>query len=199
MSVTIYVEGGGSESFDQCRQAFRLYCDKLEPRRAPRIKACGGRSQAYRDFCIAVGQAEVGDRIYLLVDSEDPITAKNKWSHLAGRPGDGWLPPLGIGEENVFLMVTCMETWFLADKSAVIAYYAGDHLLEQHLACNPAVELIPREEVQRKLLAATALCARKGRYHKVNHGFAILPMLNPATVESVSPRAREFNDFIRKL
>jgi hypothetical protein len=199
VSVTIYVEGGGADSFDECRKAFRIYCEKLAPNKMPRIKASGSRSEAYKDFCLAVKQAEAGEQIVLVVDSEDPVLAQGKWQHLSQRPGDGWTTPPATGEANIYLMVTCMETWFLADKDAFVAFYEGDRILVKHLACNPEVESIPRGDVQDKLAAATAQCTKRGPYHKVRHGLAILPTLNPAIVEVRAPHAREFNDFIRAL
>ena len=109
VSIALYVEGGG-DSKDlktMCRRGFRMFVEKAGLKgRMPRISACGGRQNTYESFATALN---VGDRIpILLVDSEDPLTAANRWEHLRNR--DGWARPNGASNDHCHLMVPPLGT-----------------------------------------------------------------------------------------
>ena len=81
----------------------------------PRIVACGSRGDAYDDFMTAIRKAEAKDFIVLLVDSEQAVLhGDGPWAHLSKR--DGWTQPRNASDENVQLMVRCMEAWFVAES-----------------------------------------------------------------------------------
>ena len=120
MKVKIYVEGGGDNRNQQkkCREGFRrFFCKAGLKGKMPSIVACGGRSNAFRDFEIAIKKAKAGEFVVLLVDSEEAVNSvSNPWKHLKERKGDGWKKPEKADDESVHLMVQCMEAWFLADR-----------------------------------------------------------------------------------
>ena len=85
------------------------------------VIASGDRVSTFRDFCEALRQHR-DDYIILLVDSEGPV-GKSPWQHLAERVGDQWRRPDAVADDQAQLMVEVMESWFFADKAALIAYY----------------------------------------------------------------------------
>ena len=189
MKVCVYVEGGGpnasGHATSACRQAFRLFLDKvLIDRRKPRIVACGSRDDAYRDFCRSL-KYDTDTFAVLLVDSEDRVASgKTAKEHLHGREAH-WKEMMPDGQ--VYLMVQCMESWFLADKSALKEYY-GEKCNLSALPANPKIEDIPKKGVMRGLALATK-ATRKGPYHKTRHGFDLLERVDAAEVAKASPHA----------
>jgi hypothetical protein len=189
VSVHLYVEGGGSQHSTKaaCRKAFRLLIDKtIGDLPKPRIVACGSRTEAYKDFCRSL-QNEPDVYAFLLVDSEGPVAAGSKRvEHL--RAKDGWRPDLL--EDQVHLMVQCMESWFLADKRAVAAYYRHG-FDERALPPNQHVEQVPGHDLMRGFQMATKNTA-KGSYHKTKDGFALLALIDPARLRTQSAHADAF-------
>ena len=187
VSIALYVEGGG-DSKDlktMCRRGFRMFVEKAGLKgRMPRISACGGRQNTYESFATALN---VGDRIpILLVDSEDPLTAANRWEHLRNR--DGWARPNGASNDHCHLMVQVMESWFLADRSALESFY-GQGFQVRALPGNPSVEKISKADILHALDRATRNTTKKS-YDKGSHSFAILAKISPSAVESVAPSAK---------
>jgi hypothetical protein len=193
VSVHVFVEGGGPHKKTQteCRKGFRLFFEKVlgdKPR--PRISACGSRDEAYRDFCRSL-QHDEDTLAILLVDAEDPVVAgKTPCAHLRDR--DQWTCPMPV--QQVYLMVQCMESWFLADRPALEEYY-GHGFKANGLPGNQNIEAIPKPDVMEGLSRATK-DTDKGEYHKTRHGFAILERIDPVMVRDRSPHARAFLDFL---
>jgi hypothetical protein len=128
--VKLYVEGAARDSaLDRslCRQAFANFFS-ADPRlkgRLPRTVPCGGRNAAYDAFVAAVRNPEPGVLPLLLVDSETAVRAEQTvWQHLKSRPDDNWDKPEGAGDQQVFLMVQVMESWFIADREALRLFSA---------------------------------------------------------------------------
>ncbi len=190
----LYVEGGGTSKSlrTSCREGFRRFLEKAGLRgRMPRIVACGSRRQAYDDFVTA---QRAGDGLaLLLVDAEAPVEARGPWEHL--ERCDRWTRPENVRDEHCHLMVQAMESWFLAGKSSLIAWY-GEGFQESALPANPRVEDIPKADVLDGLSRATR-ATQKGPYEKGRHGFEILARLDPERVKSAAPYARRFLDFLR--
>ena len=128
MKIKVFVEGGGETNLlrRKCRQGFSNFFRKAGMEgRMPSVVASGSRREAFDDFCAAVRSPGKYDFIMLLVDSEDPVVAgSNSWQHLKAR--DNWDQPSGATDDQVHLMVQCMEAWFLADKDCLVAYYGND-------------------------------------------------------------------------
>ena len=196
MSVRVYVEGGGdykhNDTATACRRGYRELFEKLSlPARRFSVHAGGSRRQTFRDFGKAVRQ-QTGDFVMLLVDSEGPVVAPGAWAHLRVR--DGWQPPAGVIEDQAHLMVQCMEAWFLADREALTEFY-GPEFLAGSLPGQPNVEQIPKRSLLPKLKHASKQTP-KGPYHKTQHGFALLALINPQRVREASPHARRLFDVL---
>lgn len=162
----------------------RTFLQKAGVKRLPRIVACGGRTEAYKDFRIALGQKT--DAI-LLVDSEGPVDETNRWAYLKRR--DGWEKPPGATEEQCQLMVQQMESWFLADVEALADFY-GQNFQRKSLPASKAPETVDRTQVVKALEKASER-TRKGPYHKGNHQCEILGRLDPSLVREKCPHCEE--------
>ena len=197
MSVCVFVEGGGPHAKTQtaCRKAFRLFFEKaLGDLQGFRVEASGSRDEAYRDFCRSLDDNS-GTFPILLVDSEDPVPAgRNARAHLQDHDKH-WTR--AIPDEQVHLMVQCMEAWFLADIQAVVLYYERQ-FKESALSGNPNIEAIPKQDVMNKLHNATRATS-KGPYHKTRHGFDILERIDPGRVRQRSVHADALFTFLATL
>jgi hypothetical protein len=151
--------------------------------RMPRLVASGGRGAAYGDFRAAL-QAAGGDGwIGLWIDSEDPMShPEAAWAHLAAC--GGWEQPKDACDDNVLLMVTCMETWLIADRASLTEHY-GAKLGVSALPPVQALESRDRHAVQDALAKATALCTNS--YEKGKRSFALLARIEPSAVEKHCP------------
>lgn len=162
------------------RQAMRTFLQKAGVKRLPRIVACGGRTEAYKDFRIALSQKT--DAI-LLVDSEGPVNEPTHWAHLKRR--DGWEKPPEATDEQCQLMVQQMESWFLADIEALADFY-GQNFHRKSLPTSKSPEAIDRLQVMKGLEKASER-TRKGPYHKGNHQCEILERLDANLVREKCP------------
>lgn len=191
--VKIYIEGGGDQRKlkNECRHAFSEFFRQadLTPHK-PKLVACGSRNNAYDDFCIATRNAASNNTIpFLLVDSEAPVEAKHSaypWNHLEAC--DAWSKPDGVGQNQAHLMTQCMESWFLADKTALAEFF-GQDFNEKSLPIRPDIENVPKEDVLAALKKATSK-TQKGPYGKGVHSFKILETVNPSKVTEASPWAK---------
>ncbi len=195
MSVRIYVEGGGPASYDNCRKGFSEFFKRIVgDGNMPRVIACGSRDAAYKDFCQALKQHTTQTNV-LLVDSEDEIVDLDCWVHLTNR--DKWPRPSIAAPDNAYLMVRCMESWFLADKDALVKFYGRDFKVNA-LPNALEIESVSKTDIEHALDQASKPTT-KGRYHKVRHGFDILASLDPAKVSRSSPHAKRLIDFLASL
>lgn len=192
--LRLYVEGGGDAGLlhDECRKGFRLFLERAGMKGAmPRIVACGSRNNAFERFQLALRQ---GLAAMLLVDSEGPVATDSPWGHLAQR--DQWSKPAGAREEDCHLMVQCMESWFLADRRTLEAFFGqGFHGGSLPASATP-VESVAKGEVLRALGDATRHCRSKGAYGKGRHSFDLLGRIDPERVRAASPWA---DRFVREL
>jgi hypothetical protein len=168
--VKVYVEGGAQDSALErslCRQAFSRFfsADPLLKGRLPRTVPCGGRKAAYDAFLTEVQNPKPGVLALLLVDSEIGVAKGNTvWGHLKTRPGDEWDKPQGVTDDQVFLMVQVMETWFIADRDAMKLFFGAD-FRHASIPAWPNLEEIPKQSVYESLEKATANCGAR-RYAK---------------------------------
>lgn len=194
MRIKIYAEGGGDTNAlkTKCRQGFSEFFRKagLEGR-MPRIVASGSRQDAYDDFCMALKKAGNGEFIILLVDSEDPVAdGAGSWEHLEDR--DNWDRPAAADDSNAYLMVQCMEAWFIADHNTLAGFF-GQDFNAGALPAREDVENIRKPDLYTALENATRMC-RKGKYGKGRHSFDILAQLDPMKVTAASPHAKRLVD-----
>ena len=194
MTATLYVEGGGDGRSlrGRFREGWREFFRSAGVDGRVKIVRGGGREQTFRRFATA---AASGGAALLLVDSEEPVAAKHTiWQHLGAR--DGWARPRGAGDDQAFLMVQVMETWFLADREALRAYF-GDRFQAKAIRDWPDLEDVPKATVFEALERATASCGRS--YAKGRVSFELLARINPARVEAACPHARSLLDRLRAL
>jgi Domain of unknown function (DUF4276) len=186
VSIRIYVEGGFEGSTKaNCRRAFSVFFGKVIPQASFRVIASGDRAAAFRDFTSALRQHRA-DFVVLLVDSEEPVSAA-PWVHLGQRAGDNWSRPDGVEEDQAHLMVQVMEAWFLADPTALAAFY-GQGFLRNSLPGQRNIELISKQVVFDALRHASRK-TQKGEYHKTRHGFELLEAIDPKLVRQCSIHA----------
>jgi Domain of unknown function (DUF4276) len=198
VSAKIYAEGGGpGQLYDSLfRAAWReFFLSAGLEGRLPRVVRGEGRSQTFDLFVTAVQNPRAGEVPLLLVDSEDPVQAgRTVWQHLKAR--DNWDKPPGSGNDDAFLMVQVMETWFMADRQLLRDYF-GAALREQHLPQWPVLEAVSKSSVFAALNQATANCTKA--YAKGKVSYELLSRLTPTLVEAACPRAKTLLDKLRNL
>ena len=209
MSVTVYVEGGGDRAQlqAQCRKGFQELLEKAKfGDRLPRVVACGARNDAFRDFKTALRKrVEREDDEYpiLLVDSEYPVADDNQpdanpsgaWRHHSGPP-DHWTRPSCAEDDQAQLMVTTMETWLLADKQTLIAYFFptsmnGNAMNASALLPDSDLESRRKKKLSDALRNATQ-SSSEDRYRKGKHSFDLLGRIRPKELKSKLPHFRRF-------
>ncbi|OLN30822.1 DUF4276 family protein [Desulfosporosinus metallidurans] len=192
-TVKLYIEGGGEQNRlkRECRRAFASFFERVGFRgRMPRVVACGSRNEAFRDFCSSLKSADRTKEIaFLLVDSEDAVVEElqNKpWEHLRNR--DHWTQPDAATNEQVHLMIQCMENLFLADTEALRRFF-GQGFNSNALPSNTNIERIAKSDVLRSLENATRH-SQKGSYGKGDHSFKILEEVDAMKVVNASSSAK---------
>lgn len=199
MNVKIYIEGGGDSKLQhvQCREGFRKLFGKAGfTGRMPGTFAGGGRGSTFDAFKTAVA---AGDKVaypVLLVDSEDPVDTMTDWEHLQFR--DKWERPTGVADEQAQLMVTCMETWIMADRTALDQVF-GPQLQMSALLPETSLERRSRDVVQNALQHATRACGRDRAYSKGRRSFQALSHLNSATLKLCLPHFRQLIETLERL
>ncbi len=186
MSAYIYIEGGGDskEIRTRCREGFRRLLERCGFRgKMPRLVACGGRGATFDDFVTAHASAKAGDYVALWVDSEDPMAdIKKAWEHIKDR--DNWDAPADSDDEQVLLMVTCMETWIVTDRTTLRSHF-GALLQTSSLPALTNMESRKRGSVQDALAQASRNC--KNAYTKGRRSFEILGKIKPAALREHLP------------
>jgi hypothetical protein len=199
--VKLYVEGGAQDSnFERslCRQAFAQFfaADSRLKGKLPRTVPCGGRKAAYDAFVTEVRNPKSGVLPFLLVDSESLVArGKTVWEHLKSRSGDEWEKPEGVTDDQAFLMVQVMETWFIADRDAMKRFFRED-FRDAAIPAWPNLEEVPKRAIYESLEKATADCGPR-KYAKGRLSFELLATVSPVKVEAGSPHAREFFEQLR--
>ena len=187
VTATLYIEGGGSTNSLEVRfrKGWKAFFDVAGVGARTKIVRGGSRADTFKLFAAAVG-GNRGDTLpLLLVDSEGAVQAAHSpWQHLQAR--DGWRKPDGASDNQAFLMVQFMETWFLADKDGLRRYF-GDGFSERAIRQWPDLEAVPKETVLRALSQATTAC-RKG-YEKGRTSFELLAHIDPSRVKAACPHA----------
>lgn len=202
--VKLYVEGGGDTAAlkTACREGFTEFITKAGIKKRPRVVACGGRRDAYESFCTAIAQ---GEEAVLLVDSEIAVSAAHQagnldqwlpWAHLLQR--DNWSKPNGSKDIDCHMMVQVMESWFLADRGTLQAFFDPGFNANALPAAANSVEGVAKAAVYSALQQATKSCKTKAPYGKGEHSFKLLAKIDPAKVAAASPWAKRFVDELKK-
>jgi hypothetical protein len=196
VKIKLYIEGGGSNPTQatQFREAWKTFFKKAGFDRELAVVRGGSRNDTFDDYRNAVRTKRQDSLPLLLVDSEDLVVeGRNEWTHLKER--DGWDRPASAGNEDAFLMVCCMETWFLADREALKRFF-HDCWRDNAVPQWPNLEAISKEMIFEKLALATAGCDKKA-YSKGKRSFEILKVIDPAKVEEKCPGAKRLLDRLR--
>jgi hypothetical protein len=182
--VSIYMEGGGDSRDNKAalRQGMDAFLGPIKDAARQKtlrwkLVACGGRQQAYDAFINASRDADYPIRI-LLVDAEDPLADAPR-EHLRRR--DGW-DLMGVEDSVVQLMTQTMETWIVADRASLVAFYGqGFHGGSLPNAAN--LEEVAKATVAAALEQATRNTS-KGAYHKIRHASVLLQRIDPMKVRA---------------
>lgn len=199
MKIKLYIEGGGDSHLQdtEFRAAWAAFFEKAGLRTLRKMPATfrgGGRAQTFDAYCTAVKNRRQGELPLLLVDSEDLVAAgRSVWQHLKQR--DGWNKPAGAGSHDAFLMITCMETWFVADQTALREFFHGCWR-DQSLPRWPQLENVEKTKIFRALDQATASCGAR-KYSKGKVSFELLQCIDPAEVERACPAVKSLLDRLR--
>lgn len=189
-TVKIYIEGGGEQDRlkRECRKAFKAFFEKLGFQgRMPRVVACGSRNEAFGDFCSSIRTtSRTGDLPILLVDSEGPVDnafCNTPLEYLRSR--EQWDVPSKAANEQVHMMIQCMESWFLADPQALQDFF-GSGFRERCLPRMSNLEEISKSDVFNSLKNACRN-SHKGEYGKGAHSFKILEKIDAQKVKEAFP------------
>ena len=148
----------------------------------PKLVACGGRRDAFDGFK-AAHETKASDFVAMIVDSEYPVAdIEATWNHVAEY--DNWHRPKGAQDDQILFMVTCMETWIVADRDALIRFY-DDRLLVRRLPSFRDLERQSRTKIQECLKRATEKC--RDPYRKGKHSFKVLEILDSEVLEKRLP------------
>ena len=184
VTALIFVEGGGRgrDLRSRCAEGFRRLFESCGLVGRFRIVACGGRTATYDRFMTAHSNNPRSDYIAMLVDSEEPVeNVEAPWNHLAR---EQWQKPDGADHNQVLLMTTCMETWIVCDRQALVRHYGGC-LQESALPSLQDLEGRHRADVQYALTHATRNCTNA--YAKGKNSFQVLGRLSPDAIEPHLP------------
>lgn len=195
VTATLYIEGGGEgrELGARFREGWNKFFESAGVGSRTKIVRGSGRDQTFARFATAVEIGHPGTIPLLLVDSEGPVAVgKSVWQYLSLNDKN-WIRPSGAGEDQAFLMVQSMETWFLVDRVALRKHF-GAKFKQNALKQWPNLENVPKKTVNDVLEKATS----KG-YSKGKVSFKLLARINPTLVENECPHAKALLDRLRNL
>lgn len=197
-SITIYLEGGGTGpgTKDTLRRGMDAF---LEPiKRLARAKSwrwkivpCGDRDQTFRRFRRAVTGTQPDELVVLLVDSEAALGNRTPRAHLQAH----W--DLRVADDElIHLMVQVMETWIIADRETLAAYY-GPGFRANALPGAANLEGVSKASIVADLARATK-STQKGAYHKIRHASELLKRIDHRKVRERCPACKRlFNTLER--
>lgn len=200
----MYIEGGGdtAQLKARCRKAFSKFFNNLGLKgKLPKVVACGSRRDAYESFTTAIKN---NTNALLLVDSEAAIKTHHDlpanaepWQHLKEREGDAWEKPETATNDHCHLMTQCMESWLLADTTALKKYFGSNFKENQLPSIQQGLENINKKALFTTLKTATQPTT-KGEYSKGSHSFSLLEIINAEEVVKQSPWAARLKNELHK-
>lgn len=195
MKVRLYVEGGPKGHADGLRQfknSFKQHLMRLSPRLSTLdVSPCGSTEETIRDYVRAVREVKPGSAVALLVDADDFVAANAPAKHLEGKLNSAKVPK--DARANIFLMVQCMESWFVTDFNALESCFGAKAKIK--LPAHTDIEAVPKKDVFAALDDAARGTPTR-RYLKIRDGAKILAELNPKTVAQRSRHARDLYEFL---
>ena len=198
VKVRLLVEGGGSsETSDKdFRQAWgRFFAAAGLTGRLPKVVRGEGREQTFDKFKSALRRRRRDEIVLILVDSEGPVaTRQSAWQHLHNQ--DNWERPPDADDDSAHLMVQLMETWFLADRTALRNFF-GPLFNENPFRAWQNLEDVHKDTVLNAMDQATRDCQK--RYRKGRVSFELLGHIDPRQVTAACPHARELLYYLHGL
>lgn len=191
MEIRIYVEGDtqktNKNSSISLREGFHNFftelIDKAREREIKfRIITCGSKFHTFKDFLAGVA-VHTDSFVSFLIDSDEEIGENESVKAFLQRQNATWHLS-SVNDEQCHLMVWIMESWFLADREVLSAYY-GQGFNAAALAQNPKIEKISKTDVIGGLEKATRNTS-KGIYHKIRHGSELLARIDSRKVREAS-------------
>ena len=129
MKVRLYVEGGAVSRKDdliKSRRALTAWLKKLDLVNLPQVALTGPGPKALAEAEARTKQAKGQETVLALVDSEG--TLENIEQPLSLFQAKHKTKFIYLTDEQILVMVQCMEAWICADKNAVReAYPKGQH------------------------------------------------------------------------
>ena len=193
----IYIEGSGDTNKLQAigRESMRKFLSKLDINGSIKVIMCGGRQQAYNDFCVALKKTKPNEISILLVDAEAPVGKDAEpWTHLQAR--DQWNRPTGVTNDHAYLMVQTMEAWLVCDPSAWKLWKPRVDSGKLPAIHNNNVELFEKEKLERVCEEICQSINLSYSKDKRLNGFGILKNVQPELVRKNSKEANRFFKFI---
>jgi hypothetical protein len=190
--IRLYIEGDtkqkGKNTDIALREGFHHFFGKLiEKARKKNIRfriiLCGSKFITFKDFLNAV-EVYQNSFVGFLIDADNTVGENETAKSFLQKQNAGWHWQI-VKEEQCFLMVQVMESWFFADIDALEKYY-GQNFNRKVLRQNKNVEKIAKADVESGLANATRN-TQKGEYHKTKHGAKILELVNPQKVREAAP------------
>jgi len=182
--IELYMEGGGGtvDSRRLLRVGMEQFLGKLrtaarEKGLELRVVCCGGRREAHSRYAAARAKAECS--VLMLVDSENAVEEDSR-EHLARQ--DNWADLASVPVEEIHMMVQVMETWLIADQSALQRYY-GHGLRDKEIPGDEDLEGVPKADILSALHRAT-MHTQKGGYRKISHARRLLELTHAGTVRA---------------
>ena len=200
MKVTIYIEGGGPgpKADARFRESWSTFFGRSGLKKPPAIRRGKGRRETHDDYANHLRNRPTSGLALLLVDSEDLVApGKSVWQHLKERKDDSLAKPAGAAQDDAFLMICCMETWFLADRKALAAFF-GQGFNEKAIPAWAKLEEVPKRDVLDALDRSTKACGPR-QYAKGELSFDLLAQIDPNQVEQQCPSAKNLLDRLRTL
>ena len=172
---TLFIEGTKDRSNGNLRQGFHKLLKSELKGIMPKIIMGNGKSQAITKF----KKSNLSDFSYLLIDLDANEVEKEKSLNESG---------LKKEEDFVFFMIQEMEAWFISQPEILDKFYDSKLKLPNK---NP-------KEIQNpaSLLEQITKGTKKGKYHKVKHGTALLELLDTGLLKT---SFQEFNNMISKI
>lgn len=191
--LAIYMEGGGKgDSRAILRQGMDVFLTALKD--AARVRSwrwklvcCGSRHEAMDRFLDRARSAGDTEFVLLLADAEGPV----RTSHAAHLGLDG------VHDDVVHLMIEIMETWIVADDTALADYY-GQRFKRGMLPKARNLETIQKADIMTALDGATQ-ATRKGRYHKIRHAGDLLRRIDPNKVRGRCPSCKRLFETLSRV
>jgi hypothetical protein len=201
--IRIYIEGDtkqkGKNTDIALREGFHNFFGELiEKAREKSIKfriiLCGSKFITFKDF-LNGAKIYPNSFVSFLIDADNAVAENETAKSFLQKQNAEWYWQT-VNEEQCFLMVQVMESWFFADIDTLETYY-GQNFNRNALRQNSNVEKIAKSDVENGLANATKN-TQKGEYHKTKHGAKLLELINPQKVREVAPHCKRLFETIAK-